>query len=615
MVIDLSSKLSSPLQRNLYRLAAPLIERGLNIRDFNDLYERTRARYATHPDHPSARAWFTSALAELHARYEVDLPPHFSLPAEGPLVIVSNHPFGVLDPVVLGDFISAYRPYVRFMTNFLLGEMEEMRPWIIPVDPFNGEASAQRNLGPMKECLRFLKSGGALAIFPSGEVAHYRPGRGIEEQPWSSHVGALVRRTQATVLPVYFPGHNSMLFQTAGLVHPMLRTGLLLRELFTQSREVVELRVGQPIPFSRLKKFEDDESLTRYLRLHTFVLSQRPKAVTKPADTPATVAAEEPAPKVIPVPPSTSTQSDFDAEVERLRASGALLVNNGQFSVFAAAAPEIPHLLREIGRLREITFREVGEGTGEEIDLDRFDDYYLHIFLWDEKERRMAGAYRLGRADMIVRQYGAKGLYTSTLFKFRKPFLHHLDDALEMGRSFIIPQYQRTLGTLPLLWKGIVQWVYRNPRYKKLFGPVSISQDYMNLSRKLIVEFLNEQKLHPDLATLVKPRKPFRYMKNRKLLREFISAELDNVDDFSALISSLEEDGKGIPTLLKHYLKLNGTLASFNVDKSFSSCLDGLIIVDLTESDPRLLTKYMGEQNCREYLKLHGCSPPEPSGD
>ncbi len=605
MVIDLSSKLQNPLQRNLYKLAAPFIERGLGIRDFNNLCERTRKRYATHPDHPSSRAWFSSALVEVNGRYEAELPANFSLPAEGPLIIVSNHPFGILDPVILGDFISKYRPYVRFMTNFLLGEMEEMRPWIIPVDPFNGENSAARNLGPMKECLRFLKQGGALTIFPSGEVAHYKMGRGIEESPWTSHVGALVRRTQATVLPVYFPGHNGMLFQTAGLVHPMLRTGLLLRELFSQSRDVVTLRVGQPIPFSRLKKFEDDESLTRYLRLHTFVLSQRSPVITKTKEQLAE-AEEEDLPKMLPVPPTTSTQADFEREVEQIRSSNGLLASHSSLSVFVGAAPEIPHLLREIGRLREVTFREVGEGTGEDFDLDKFDDYYLHIFIWDEKARRIVGAYRLGRADMILRRFGRKGLYTNTLFKFRKPFLHHLEDALEMGRSFIIPEYQRSLGTLPLLWRGVLTWVARNPRYKRLFGPVSISQDYLGLSRKLIVEFLKDNKLHPDLAMLVKPRKPFRYMKNKKLLREFISADLNNVDDFSALISSLEEDGKGIPTLLKHYLKLNGTLASFNVDKAFQSCLDGLIIVDVTETDPRLLAKYMGEELCIGYLKHHG---------
>ncbi|CAN5913237.1 GNAT family N-acetyltransferase [soil metagenome] len=603
-MIDLTGGIKHPLRRNLYKIAAPLVERGLAIRDFNDLYERTRTGYIKHPDYPSARSWFSSSLKELHARYEVDLPANFVFPEEGPLVVVSNHPFGILDPVILGDFISQFRPYVRFMTNFLLGNMEEMRPWIIPVDPFNRVDSARRNMASMKEALRFLKAGGALAIFPSGEVSHYKMGHGVEESPWTSHVGALVRRTKATVLPVYFEGRNSMLFQAAGVLHPLLRTGLLFRELFKHSREVVEVKVGQPISFSRLKKFEDDESLTQYLRLHTFILSQRSKGGAK--SKPPLIASSEIPLDQVELPMVFNKQDGIYKEVEKLRASGSTLTKHGQLSVLVAAAPEITHLLQEIGRLREITFREVGEGTGEEIDLDRFDDHYLHLFLWDDKERRVAGAYRLGRADMILRRYGAKGLYTNTLFKFQKPFLQYLDDALEMGRSFIVPQYQRSAGALPLMWKGILTWVSRNPHYKKLYGPVSISKDYNGLSQKLIVEFLRDNKLHPELATLVKPRKPFRYGKNKRLLSEFISAELEDVDDFSALISSLEESGKGIPTLLKHYLRLNGTILNFNVDENFSSCLDGLILVDLMDTDPRLLGKYMGEEACSEYLKHHG---------
>src|SRR5262249_1525540 len=156
----------------------------------------------------------------------------------------------------------------------------------------------------------------------------------------------------------------------------------------------------------------------------------------------------------------------------------------GNFSVFGAGAPEIPHLLREIGRLREVAFREVGEGTGEEVDVDRYDDYYLHIFLWDEQAQALAGAYRIGRAHMILREFGPKCLSTSTPFKFQKPFLSHLDDALELGRSFIVPQYQRNLAALPILWRGVLSWIVKHPKYTKLFGPVSISQDYHGLSRK-----------------------------------------------------------------------------------------------------------------------------------
>jgi len=189
----------------------------------------------------------SSSLTELHARYEADLPANFNLAADGPLIIVSNHPSAYLTRGA-GRFHLHLPPICAVHDEFPPGRHGGNAPWIIAVDPFNADSSAQRNMGPMKEALRFVKKGGALAIFPSGEVAHYKMGRGIEESPWSNHVGALVRRTQATVLPVYFPGHNGMLFQTAGLVHPMLRTGLLLRELFQRSKEPVEIRVGQPIP-------------------------------------------------------------------------------------------------------------------------------------------------------------------------------------------------------------------------------------------------------------------------------------------------------------------------------------------------------------------------------
>lgn len=601
MLIDLRTRLRSPLQKSLYRLAGPVIERTFGLSDINAVYDRAVEIYRTHPDGPSALAWFDAALKAREAMYDVDLPPDFEIPKSGPLIIVANHPFGILDPCVLAHFVASHRPDLRVMANSLLEMMTEVKPWIIPVDVFGGKGSVARNLGPMKDALRHLRGGGALAVFPSGEVAHWKIARGVEESPWSTHIGSLVRRTGATVLPVYFPGRNSALFHAAGLVHPMLRTGMLLHEFRRGREKVVNIRVGHPIPFSRLKKFDDDEALTKYLRMHTMVLDRR----QKPAETAAAAPAATTGKELAPVAPM-QMQARFREEVDRLRDQGSRLVSQGALSVYMAYSHEIPHLLREIGRQREIAFREVGEGSGQEIDLDRFDAFYQHAFLWDEEKEQLAGAYRLGRADFILREYGPKGLYTSTLFRFEKPFLAHLESAVELGRSFITSAYQRNLVALPLLWKGISQWMCRNPQYKKFFGPVSISKDYDLNSRRMMVEFLKDNNLHPDLASLVKPRHPFRYLRSRRLMREFISANLKDVDDCSALISSIETDGKGIPVLLKHYLRLNGTILSFNVDKDFSSVIDGLILVDLTETDPKLLARYMGEENCRAFLAKHG---------
>ncbi|HRJ11357.1 MAG TPA: GNAT family N-acyltransferase [Prosthecobacter sp.] len=599
MILDPGEHLPAAWQRGLYRAFSPFFEGPLGLRGLEEIYQEAARLQDARSEGRTCEAWFESVLEAMDASGDVDEAPEFEFPKSGPLVIVANHPFGILDPVVLAHYAARQRPDVKVMTNSLLGRFERLRPHIIPVNPFGGAEAARENLAGMKEAMRHLRGGGALVIFPAGEVSRWRPGRGIEDAAWSSHAAALVRRTGAAVLPVYFPGRNSALFHAAGLVHPRLRTGLLLREFCNKRGTRVEMRAGAVIPFAKLRKFEDDEALTKYLRVHTFILAGRRQANDgRSADTQADT------------PPADRFhherhQQRIQAEVRHLRGHGACLASQGGFGVYAAHSHEIPETLQEIGRLREVAFRQVGEGTGQEVDLDRFDRYYEHLFLWDEEKGRVAGAYRLGRADMILREYGPRGLYTSTLFKFEKPFLASLGNAVEMGRSFVAREYQRNLSSLPLLWRGIAQWMVRNGGYTKLFGPVSISKDYDSLSRKMMVEFLQENCLHEDLASYVKPRNPFRYLRGRRMMREFISASLRDVDDCSALISSVETDGKGIPVLLKHYLRLSGTILSFNVDREFSSVIDGLILVDLTETEPRLLAKYMGEENCRAWLARH----------
>lgn len=596
-MIDLRQHLQTPLRKGLYHLVGPLVDRALAFHRFRKTYSEMREHYRQHSRDESLYGWLDSVLATMEHRYVTELPKDFELPSKGPLIIVANHPFGLMDPVVLGHFIARHRPDLRILADEKLVNVTELQGHVIKVHSIKGPGARRKNLSALKETIRYLREGGALMIFPAGEVAHYKPGRGIQESPWSDHLGALVRRTQAAVLPVFFPGNNGMIFQAAGLLNRRLRTGLLMREFLGRKHAPTVLRAGQCIPYSKLKKFEDDQALTRYLRLHTLVLAKRKNqggdGAAKAVTSGETIA------------PAVETEV-LRQEVEKLRASGANLGSQGSLTVFGAHSADIPNGLHEIGRLREITFREVGEGTGDEIDLDKFDRYYLHIFLWDEQKHRIAGAYRLGRADLILREYGPKGLYTNTLFKFEKPFLAHLGDAVEMGRSFVAPDYQRTAAALPLLWKGVLVWLGRNPHYRKLFGPVSISKDYDKLSRKLIVEFLEEQRSHPELAEMVKPRKPFRYLGARKLLKEFISTQLQDVDDCSAVISSLETDGKGLPVLLKHYLRLNGTILSFNVDKEFSSVLDGLIMVDILDTDARLPAKMMGEALWTAYRQHHG---------
>jgi putative hemolysin len=602
MLINLEDHIKLPWLRHCYRTIKPLFENALGLNHLNQVYQNTANHFTSHTPINPVFTWFNQVLQETQVTYTTQSQPDFKFPTTGPLIVCANHPFGILDPCVIAQYISSHRNDVKVMGNSLLLQMKEMAPFLISVDPFAGEGSEQRNIASMKASIKHLRSGGCLIIFPAGEVARYEIGKGISEAPWTAHLGSLVSRTQATVLPISIPGKNGSFFHAAGLIHPRLRTALLLREFEKQQQQHYTLKIGNPIPHSKLKKFSSSEEITQYLRLHCVVMSNVKKSIANQ--------------KALPLPQqeviTSSTPQSHINEIQNLLTLNRRLATQGQLSVYSAFSHEIPHLLQEIGRLREITFREVGEGSGNTIDLDSFDRYYEQLLLWDEKNHCLAGGYRLGRADQILREYGSKGLYTSTLFHFEKPFLSSLSRSVEMGRSFITKPYQRNLSSLPLLWKGIARWMFLNPHYNKLFGPVSISKDYNNLSKKFMVEFLQENCLHEQLADYVRPRKPFRYLRTRKLMREFISTNLQDVEDCSALISSVETDGKGLPILLKHYLRLNGAILSFNVDKTFSDVLDGLILVDLTQTDPKLLAKYMGEADSKTYLDQHATNKVTP---
>lgn len=273
-------------------------------------------------------------------------------------------------------------------------------------------------------------------------------------------------------------------------------------------------------------------------------------------------------------------------------------VNQARFDVFLAESREIPCLMHEIGRLREIAFRAVGEGSGKALDLDRFDEHYLHLILWDREADAVAGGYRLGCTDRILREHGPAGLYTSTLFQLQSPFVDYLTPGLELGRSFVAPDYQRSIHPLGLLWKGIGRFVAENPSYAKLFGPVSISHDYTPISQSLMVKFLRENRRHAELAPYITPYHPF---EEEMPEAHEISRNLGSLDEVSVAVASLEPDGKGIPVLLRQYMKLNAKLLEFNVDPDFSNVLDALVLVDLRDTPDEVLARHMGKEGLASF--------------
>ena len=571
---------------------SPSLNRLLCLPTINRLYSNVA-------DVTDTDRFLEETLQTLNVSVNIDPADLGKIPATGPVVVVANHPFGAVEGVILAAALRKVRPDAKLMANFMLSLIPQMKDCIISVDPFGSGESAKRNIGALKECFRWLKNGNMLGVFPAGEVSALNlKKRVVTDREWSPTVGRIIRKTGVPVLPVYFKGSNRALFHLLGLIHPRLRTIMLPREMLKKRGGTIDMAVGNLIPANKLEGFESDEQLMEYLKLHTYVLKNRYKKTKKPLALMSSQTLE---------PLAEETDPELVREDINNLGPDNLLVESGEFKVFIARKDEIPNAMRELGRLRELTFREVGEGTGLPSDTDKFDEYYLHLLLWSEKEREIAGAYRLGQSDVILEKYGSEGFYVDSLFKMKKSFVDRVHPGLEMGRSFVQKKYQRNFSSLLLLWKGIGRFVSRNPQYSVLFGPVSISNDYHTFSRELMMRFLS---LHmgSSMKKTVKPKTPPKLKPLPLASLEINTARTvcRNVDDLAALISGVETDAKGIPVLLRQYLKLGGKLLAFNVDQDFCDALDGLILVDLKKTDPRILARYMGKEEAQEFRTLHG---------
>ena len=592
--LNLPSK--GPISNKVASLASGALEQLLALNKLDEIYARCAGE--TGP-----LRFLDRVLGEFRVRCRVDPQELEGIPREGPALVVANHPFGGIEGIVLAHQLLAVRPRVRIMANHLLSRIPELREIFIFVDPFDTRQSIRTNLKPLKEAIRWLEGGNLLAVFPAGEVAHLDlKARTVTDPPWSRIVARLAARTDSPVVPAFFSGANGHLFQVMGLVHPRLRTALLPRELLNKADKELRLKLGAPIPPERLAELEDEESLTAYLRWRTYTLAGKEKRLVKGARRAVrqTKKADlQPIPEPVP-------KDLVKADVAGLPPEQTL-VKAGKFRIIYATRSQIPNLMVEIGRLREITFRQVGEGTGKPLDLDGFDDYYRHLCLWNDKKEELVGAYRLGMADRIVQEQGLSGLYTSTLFKYKPDFFAQIGSALELGRSFIRAEYQRSYSSLLLLWKGIGRFILQNPRYRYVFGPVSVSANYSPLSRLLMVDYV-EINHSSDLSWLVKPRKPARLRIRKGYDHRCFMANLSDPEVLSQVISDIEGQGTGVPVLLRHYLNLSAKAAGWNVDPEFGQVLDCLMVVDLLETDPKTMTHYLGPEGYRSFLAHHGKS-------
>jgi putative hemolysin len=578
------------------KTVAKLLAKPLKLTNINDIYRRVM-------EDTSGGNFFDRCLREMDISYSISDEDRARIPLSGPTLVVANHPYGGADGIILGSLLTAMREDSKLLVNYLLGAMEGLRPWIIQVDPFGGKDAARSNLGPMRDAMRQLKDGHLLATFPSGTVSHLHLRKRIVTDPlWNTNTASLIRRTGATVLPVYFHGRNRNFFQAAGLLHPSMRTALLASEVVAMQGSDVKVSVGNPIPAAKLAKFKDNGDMMEFLRMKTYILNNRDKQATKPKrvhfpkiQRRKSVSTDE---KIIDAVSTELLLKDIKGLPEN-----AELVTHKSFSVFVAQATQIPNVLRELGRLREITFRDVGEGTGKSIDLDSFDEYYYHLFMWNHDEQEIVGAYRLGLTDWILENKGKKGVYTTTLFHYKHKVLNRLSPAIELGRSFICSKYQRKHASLSMIWRGIGAFVAQNPKYRVLFGPVSISQNYHAMSKDLIVQFFKDSSAEHEFHKKVRAKNPPRPRTLSRTDKKRLQTAIKDIEDISALISELETDQKGVPVLLRQYLKLNATMLSFNVDPDFHNSVDGLVLVDLLKTDPKILTRFMGEEGATAFYK------------
>ncbi len=542
-------------------------------------------------------------LRNLDIRYSVAEQDLARVPTKGSALVVANHPFGFLEGMILLALLEKVRVDYRVVGATFLERFPALRERVFFVNNLSNGAEHE-NRRSLRSSIEWLRDGGLLVMFPAGEVAHMNwSERRVADPKWNAAAARLARKTSCVTLPLFFEGGNSPGFQMMGTIHPRLRTLHLPVELMKKSSQTIRIRIGTAIPGNTLQSYADPEAATEYLRARTYLLSHRAGATNEslPANTPWFV-------KTKPVA-SSSSGTLMEREIALLPAD-RLLAKSEDFAVYAAAAAEIPQTLHEIGRCREVTYRQVGEGTGRPLDLDQFDDYYQHIVLWHTKDRRVAGAYRLAATPDVLRERGIAGLYTNTLFQYEPEFYERIGSAFELGRSFICREYQKQYAPLLLLWRGIIKFVERRPECAILFGAVSVSSEYQALSRNLIVNFLNGH-ITNSASHWIRPRRQFRGQALVPRQVKQLGRLLPTVDELSSSIQDLEADGKGLPVLIKQYLKVGGQLLGFNVDRHFANALDVLVMADLRTASGPMLDRCMGREQAAAFRAFHAERKPE----
>ncbi len=533
--------------------------------------------------HLDAQEYAQAILEHYEIDYEIPQEDFKRLPKEGPYITISNHPLGAIDGIILFKLLLGQRSDYKVMTNFLLQRMVPIEPHIIPVNPFENRKDVKSSIAGFKSALQHLKAGHPLGIFPAGEVSTHKEGKLIVDKPWEEAALKLIRKAEVPVVPIYFHARNSKLFYRLAKISDVFRTAKIPSEVYTQRNRPIKVRIGQPISVKAQQEQETLDDFSDLLRKKTYILSNAYARERLIDQIPTSLKIPKQPRKIV-----TAVRTEvIEGEIEKLTEKDRRLLKSKNYEVFLAPANEMPFILKEIGRQREITFREIGEGTNNSIDIDNFDAYYHHMFLWDNKAKVIAGAYRMGLGSEIFAAHGIDGFYLQDLFRFEPELFNMMQKSIEMGRAYIIKEYQQKPMPLFLLWKGIVHTTLRHPEHKYLIGGVSISNQFSNFSKSLMIEFMKSNYWDPYVAQYVRPKKEFK-VKLNDADKEFVFDETQaDLNKFDRLIDEVEPGSLRLPVLIKKYIKQNAKVIAFNVDPLFNNSVDGLMyikIADLPES-------------------------------
>ena len=547
-----------------------VVLRVLRISKLNKIYNQNK--------HKKDLDFLNAVLKDCQVEFEIPEEDLKRIPKESAFITISNHPLGGIDGVLLLKLLTEKRADYKIIGNFLLHKIAPLQPFVMPVNPFENRKDAKSSVPGIKAALRHIKSGHPLGVFPAGEVSTRKEGKLKVDKPWEAGAVRFIKKANVPILPIYFHARNSRFFYFLSKISDTFRTAKLPSEILSQKNRVIKVRIGKPITTKDQDAYSDLTAFSEFIRKKTYLMAnpfyEKMKILSSEK-----IKIKKTIKKII----TQDSTSSFIKEVDFLRTSEGRLLQSKNYEVFFAKAKEIPNLLQEIGRLREITFRAVGEGTNKAIDLDKYDAYYYHLFLWDREAKCLVGAYRMGLGKEIYKEHGIKGFYIQNLFRIESELHQMMENTIEMGRAFIIQEYQQKPMPLFLLWKGIVHVTLRYPTYKYLMGGVSISNQFSDFSKSLMIEFMKSHYYDPYVAQYIQPKKEYK-VKLKDADKDFVfDATKADMQKFDKFIDEIEPGALRIPVLIKKYVKQNARLVAFNVDPKFNNAIDGLMYIKVSD--------------------------------